>query len=62
MARPEIGSKWGGSERHCIGGGGEQETVSPVLKVPRQCPLLLLVEVLRMIGIKFLFDLGRAEL
>jgi hypothetical protein len=34
--------KVGGSERHYIGEGG-QETVSPVLKVPRQCPLVLLV-------------------
>jgi hypothetical protein len=33
-----------GSERHYIwGGGGGQETVSPVLKVPRQCPLVLLI-------------------
>jgi hypothetical protein len=31
----------GGSERHYIGGGGE-ETISPVLKVPRQCPLVLI--------------------
>jgi hypothetical protein len=33
----------GGSERHYIGGGRGQETISPVLKVPRQCPLVLLV-------------------
>jgi hypothetical protein len=25
--------------------GGGQETLSPVLKIPRQCPLVLLVEV-----------------
>jgi hypothetical protein len=25
---------------------GEQENISPVLKVPRQCPLVLLVEVI----------------
>jgi hypothetical protein len=38
----------GGSERHYIKGGGEQETLflSLVLKVPKQCPLVLLVEVL----------------
>jgi hypothetical protein len=36
--RKKVG---GGSERHYIGGG--QETISPVLKVPRQCPLVLLV-------------------
>jgi hypothetical protein len=29
---------------------GGQETISPVLKVPRQCPLLHLVEVMNMIG------------
>jgi hypothetical protein len=33
----------GGSERHYIGGGGGQETISPVFMVPRQCPLVLLV-------------------
>jgi hypothetical protein len=37
----EKRKKVGGSERHNIGGG--QETTSPVLKVPRQCPLVLLV-------------------
>jgi hypothetical protein len=31
----------GGSERHYLGGG--QETILPVLKVPIQCPLVLLV-------------------
>jgi hypothetical protein len=30
-----------------------QEIISPVLKVPRQCPLVLLVEVIHMIGINF---------
>jgi hypothetical protein len=34
--------KVGGSERHYIWGGG-QETISPVLKVPKQCPLVLLI-------------------
>jgi hypothetical protein len=32
-----------------------QDTVSPVLKVPRQCPLVLLVEVMQMIGINFCY-------
>jgi hypothetical protein len=38
--------------RDYIWGGGE--TISPVLKVPRQCPLVLLIEVNHMIGINFL--------
>jgi hypothetical protein len=53
--------KWGGSKRHYIGGGG-QETISPILKVPRQCPLVLLVEELHMIGISFLCNVGRAAI
>jgi hypothetical protein len=36
---------------------GEQETISPVLKVPRQCPLVLLVEAIHMIGINFYITL-----
>jgi hypothetical protein len=36
-----------------FGGGGGQETVSPVSQVPRQCPLVLLPEVMHMIGINF---------
>jgi hypothetical protein len=44
--------KWGGSERHYIWGAG-QETIYPILKVPRQCPLILLVEVMHMMGINF---------
>jgi hypothetical protein len=39
-----------------------QETVSPVLKVPRQCPLVLLVVIMHMIGINFFNDVGRAAL
>jgi hypothetical protein len=31
----------------------EQEDVSPALKVPRQCPLVLLVGAMHMIGISF---------
>jgi hypothetical protein len=41
--------------------GRGQEIISPVLKVPRQCPLVLLVEVMHMIGINF-YDAGRAAL
>jgi hypothetical protein len=37
--------KWGGSER--------QEFIYPVLKVPRQCLFVSLVEVMRIIGINF---------
>jgi hypothetical protein len=33
--------------------GKGQKTISPVLKVPRQCPLVLLAEVMNMIGINF---------
>jgi hypothetical protein len=45
--------KWGDSERHYIWKGGRQETIFPVLKVPRQCSLVLLIEVMHMIGIIF---------
>jgi hypothetical protein len=31
--------------------GEGQESIFPILKVPRQCQLVLLVEVMRMIGI-----------
>jgi hypothetical protein len=34
--------------------GGEQVGLFPVLKVPRHCPLVLLVEVMHEIGINFL--------
>jgi hypothetical protein len=36
-----------------LGGVRKQEYILPVLKVPRQCPLVLLVEAARMIGIRF---------
>jgi hypothetical protein len=39
----------------------DTETVSPVLKVPRQCPLVLLVNILHVNRI-ILYDVGRAEL
>jgi hypothetical protein len=47
--------KWGGSERHYIWGGEarKKETIFPVLKVPRQWPLVLLVEAAHVIGIRF---------
>jgi hypothetical protein len=42
IVREKKRKKVGGeSERHYTGGG--QETISPVLKVPRQCPLVFLV-------------------
>jgi hypothetical protein len=37
---------------------GRQGNISPVLKVPRQCPLVLLVEAMRMTGIHFFMTLG----
>jgi hypothetical protein len=46
-------------------GSKKKETIFPVLKVPRQCPLVLLVEAAYMIGIRFLLFLcnaGRAAL
>jgi hypothetical protein len=51
----ERRKKWGTSERHYILGGiRKKETIFPVLKVPRQCPLVLLVEAAHMIGIRFI--------
>jgi hypothetical protein len=35
------------------GGVRKKETIFPVLKVPRQCPLVLLVEGAHMVGIRF---------
>jgi hypothetical protein len=49
--REKKGS-WGGgevSERHYNVGGGTKEIIFSVLKVPRQCPLVLLV------GVKLVF-------
>jgi hypothetical protein len=55
-------------------GGGGQGTIFPVLKVPRQCPLVRLVEAMHMVGINFYitleglhysefwFNIGRATL
>jgi hypothetical protein len=34
-----------------LGGVGKKESIFPVLKVPRQCPLVFLVEAAHMIGI-----------
>jgi hypothetical protein len=44
----------GGSERH-YNGGGVKETIFSVLKVPRQCPLVLLVGVMLLFGINSKF-------
>jgi hypothetical protein len=41
---------------------GQQGNIFPVLKVPRQCPLVLLVETMHIVGINFLYDAGRAAL
>jgi hypothetical protein len=35
------------------GGARKKEFIFPVLKVPRQCPLVLLVEAAHLIGIRF---------
>jgi hypothetical protein len=45
----------GGSERHCVGVGVEK-TISAILKVPRQCPLVLLVGVNLIITINSRFN------
>jgi hypothetical protein len=50
-----------GSERHYFGGRG-QEIKSLGLKVPRQCPLVLLVQIMHMIEINFLYVVGRTAL
>jgi hypothetical protein len=49
----------GGSVRHYMWGGGvrKKEPIFPVLKVPRQCPLVLLVEAAHVNGIRFLIIL-----
>jgi hypothetical protein len=39
----------------------ERETISPVMKVPRQCPLVRLVEVMHMVGISF-YGTGKTAL
>jgi hypothetical protein len=51
-----IRNKWGSSERVTTFWGGvrKKENIFPVLKVPRQCPLVLLVKAAHMIGIRFL--------
>jgi hypothetical protein len=36
-----------------LGGVRKKETIFPVFKVPRQCPLILPVEAAHMIGIRF---------
>jgi hypothetical protein len=42
--------------------GDEQETISPVLRVQRQCPLVLLVEVMQKIVINIFMTLEGLEL
>jgi hypothetical protein len=37
------------------GGVRKKETIFPVLKAPRQCPLVLLVDAAHMIGIRLFF-------
>jgi hypothetical protein len=39
--------------RDSVCGAPEQGTIFPVLKVPRQCPLVLLAEVMHVKGINF---------
>jgi hypothetical protein len=46
----EKEKEWGYTEGYSLGEGGG-ETVYPVLEVPRQCPHVLLVEVMHMIVI-----------
>jgi hypothetical protein len=42
---------------------GGEEIISPVLKVPRECPLVLLVEIMHMIGINnLLHEVRKAAL
>jgi hypothetical protein len=57
--KSKLGGKKRGREYKKVEG---QETISPVLKVPKQWPLVLLVEVMHMIDIYFLYDFGRAAL
>jgi hypothetical protein len=42
--------------------GEGQETISAIFKVHRQCPVVLVGQVMHMIEINFLYDTGRAEL
>jgi hypothetical protein len=53
--------KRGNNEIRYIWGGGDgvrkKETIFPVLKVPRQCPLVLLVEAAHMIGIRIFYNI-----
>jgi hypothetical protein len=45
----------GNDARGVASWGKGQEMIYPVLKVPRQCPLVLLAEVMNVIGIHFLW-------
>jgi hypothetical protein len=44
-----------------LGEGSVQENISQVFKVPRECPLFLLLEVILMVGIHF-YDFETAKL
>jgi hypothetical protein len=50
-----------GSERHYNGGRGVLKTIFAVLKVPRQCPLVLLVGVRLVFGINSLFNFNEVR-
>jgi hypothetical protein len=52
--------KPGGSERLHLQRG--QVGLYPVLKVPRQGQLVLVVEIMHVNGINYLYDVGRAAL
>jgi hypothetical protein len=49
----EKRKKWWGSETLPLGGEGEKELYHLFMKVPRQCPLALLVELVHMNEINF---------
>jgi hypothetical protein len=52
MVRDRVGD---GNERHYFGGGAEK-TIYSIQKVPRHCPLVLLIGVKHMIGINYKFN------
>jgi hypothetical protein len=49
--RKKIGKLGGGGERRYDDGAGVKETIIAALKVPRQCPLVLLIRVRLVLGI-----------
>jgi hypothetical protein len=56
----EREEKWGGSGTLFLGDWG-QTTISPDLKVPRQCAFIVLVELTHTIGIDFYMTFEVAE-